>query len=168
MNLDDYTKAVELQWRFIVGAALVAKDDRIDEVAEGLARVGRTSVQTVRRKIKAIRHAGESGLALDQIVQAGQSKILSDYDKARRNGHYEKQRVLSWRVSKGLADAVQSEESSPDAEEALCSRVERVCDIHTSEEWWEFILSVFADLSDKDLKHLTGEEFPKKFKKVRK
>ena len=110
----------------------------------------------VVRKIAAIKEAQSEGMTQDEIIAAGQTEILSRAARNRRNSSGP-QRVLSWRVSRSLADAVMSSDASPDAEEALVTRLVRVCHLKTSDDLFEFLLSVFADVDDKELKHLAGE-----------
>lgn len=108
-------------------------------------------------KRNAIRWARETGCSQESIIGLGQSKVLSNYTKAQREGRIGGQKLLRWRVSSTLADAVMSSNTSPDQEEALVSRLVRVGKLRTSEDFWNFILSAFADLSDEDIKHLAGE-----------
>lgn len=108
-------------------------------------------------KRNAIRWARETGCSQESIIGLGQSKVLSNYTKAQREGRIGSQKLLRWRVSSTLADAVMSSSTSPDQEEALVSRLVRVGKLRTSEDFWNFILSAFADLSDEDIKHLAGE-----------
>ena len=55
-----------------------------------------------------------------------------------------------------MADAIMSSETSVDQDEALVSRLVRVLAMETSEQFWEFVHSLFADLSDAELKNLAG------------
>jgi len=131
---------------------------------ETLAEESSSNVATMKQKYRAIEHEHEKGLDLEAIIAAGQGPTLSSYARAKKNGHSEPERVLRWRVSRRLADAIMSSETSPDQEEALATRLVRVCGLKTSEEFWEFINSVFADWSDADLLHHAGEATGKKEK----
>jgi hypothetical protein len=146
------------QWRALVNIALYTSAERLPLLVEELAGPNQ-SKQTLKRKIDAIRSARDSGLDVENILAHGQSKILSLH---RRNGHREPQRMLRWRVSQSLAAAVQSDDPSADQEEPLVNRLVRVCKLRTSEELWEFFLSVFADVSDAELMNLAGVHDDKK------
>lgn len=108
-------------------------------------------------KRSAIRWAKESGCSQEQIINLGQAVILSRYSKERREVNYGPQKMLRWRVSSGLADAIMSATTSPDQPESLVTRLVRVLGIRTSEEFWLFISSTYADLTDAELLHLAGE-----------
>ena len=118
----------------------------------------------VVRKIAAIREAGELGMTQEEIISAGQTEILSRAARQRRLRN-EPQRILRWRVSRSLADAVMSSDASPDAEEALVTRLVRVCHLKTSDDLFEFLLSVFADRDDKWLRNEAGVVLDKKRKR---
>jgi hypothetical protein len=119
------------------------------------------------QKVKAILQARMDGLSREEIIAAGQSEILSRAAKNRKN-HSEPQRMLRWRVSRSLAEAIQwTDQSSPDAEEALITRIRRVCHIETSEDLWEFFFSVFADRDDKWLRNEAGVILEKKQKSAK-
>lgn len=167
MTGDDLTKLFAEPWRALVVQALMVHEDRMDVTAQFIASCSKTSFETARRKIKAIRAAGAAGMSAEEICEKGQSEILSLYAKTQSR-HNEPQRMLSWRVSRSLADAIMSDDPSPDAEEALVTRLVRVCHLQTSEDFWTYLHSYFALVSDEELRHHASEEFPKKFKKVKK
>jgi hypothetical protein len=146
------------QWEKIVEHARRGRDPK--ELADKNA-----SEASIRGKMKAVRWAIESGWSYEDITEKGQTAVRSAYERSKRNGA-EPQKVLRWRVSKSLADAIMSSEASVDQEEALASRLVRVLGMQTSEQFWEFLHSVFADLSDAELKNLAGafteKDAPKK------
>ena len=130
----------------------------------GLPTASRNSVL---RKFRAISKCRESGMTQEEIIAAGQSEILSRAARSRKN-HSEPQRILRWRVSRSLAEAIQwTDQSSPDAEEALVTRLRRVCNLKTSDDLWEFFNSVFADRDDKWLRNEAGVVLDKKSKAKR-
>ncbi len=119
------------------------------------------SSEVPKHKFQAIQFAKEAGSTEEAIIAAGQGATLSSYAKAKKNGN-ERQRVLRWRISASLADAIQCDMVNEDAEEPLVSRLIRLLGIKTSEELWMFIHSVFRDFSDEDIIHSGGEAMPKK------
>jgi hypothetical protein len=155
---DHYVKSSQEQWASLVRLAFECQD-----VSE-LAREAGANKATLKRKFQAIRWAVESGMSREEIVSQGQGFILSIYARAYRNGNGEKHKILRWRVSASLADAVMWSEGSDSTDEALITRLKRVCKLETSDDLFEFLLSIFADLSDKELKNLAGVEHEKKRK----
>ena len=152
--MTEFAEASARQWAEIVEQAKHLRKP-IDEIAACFADKN-TSEGSIKGRVKAIRWAlSEGGWTIERIIAEGQTVTLSAYARYKRNGH-EKERVLSWRVSKSLADAVMSSETSPDQDEALASRLVRVLGMQTSEQFWEFLHSVFANLSDAELKNLGG------------
>jgi len=150
-----FVSAASEQWAMLVLVVLEGQN------AEQLAAETKQNVRVLKRKFQAIKHAWESGCSTDLIASMGQNLTLSMYAKAKRNGN-EPQRVLRWRLSKGLADAIQCEKPSLDVDEPLVNRIVRVLRIQTSEELWEFFHSVFADWSDTMLLNYGGELVQKK------
>lgn len=143
------------QWKAIVEAY------RAGVTAEDLAREAGSNPSTVRQKYRAIHWKHETDCDFEAIIAAGQGPTLSSYAKARKNGH-EKEKVLRWRVPASLADCIQNDNSSPDAEEALITRLHRVLGLETSEDFWMFIHSWFGEVSDAALLHHAGEGKMKK------
>ena len=152
--LDRYNAAHKEQWAALVDAARHF----------GEATVHAIEMPAVKHKITAIRWAMMDGWTAEVILEKGQSAVLSAYAKAKRNGH-EKEKVLRWRVPASLADAIQSDNASPDAEEALVSRLARVLGISTSEEFWLYLHAHFGGMSDEQIRHDGGEGPPEKKRK---
>jgi len=143
------------QWKAIVEAY------REGVTPEALAQEAGSNVATMKQKYRAIEFQHEKGYGFEVIVANGQGWSLSSYSRAKRNGH-EKEKVLRWRVPASLADCIQNDSASPDAEEALITRLHRVLGLETSEEFWMFIHSWFGEVSDPELLHHAGEGKPKK------
>jgi len=146
----------QAQWSALVNLVLDGED------VEVLAKECSMNPVVLKRKRDAIRFKREQGFGREVIIANGQGWTLSSYARAKKNGHSEPDRVLRWRVSRRLADAIMSSETSPDQEEALVSRLVRVCKLQTSEDLFEFLLSVFADISDEELAMWAGLEKEKK------
>lgn len=146
-------------WRIIVGIAYgtvehPASHELTESEARGLAR-----------KIKAIKTGAYTlGLTKAEIIELGQSGLLSRVAKAHKTGA-ERRKRLTWMVSASLADAIQSDRPSPDAEEPLVTRFYRL-GLRTSDDLWMFLHSYFALESDEDLQHHMADFVPKRFKKV--
>src|SRR5579863_1604362 len=111
------------------------------------------SVDAAKYKVSAIRWARDKGMSREEIEQFGQTKILSHHKAAKKNGHSETQRHLRWRVSAGLADAV---------EQDVVQKIAKELDITTSEQLWEFIHAVFQRATPAQLRHEAGMSRTKK------
>ena len=158
-----YAKAARDQWKELVEEALRLPEERYDQAIKDLADAAGITPGALKRKCDAIRHAAES-MSKDEIVAAGQGDILRGY-VSKRSKSDEKTAKLIMVLPASLYDALQYRKGrSPDSEEAFFTRLARVIGARRYEDVWEFILSVFADLSDKDLKHLAGM-FPEKKKR---
>ncbi len=153
-ELSEYVAAKAAEWTSLVKWAYKHNKEAV------LADVKSAEWKTIQRKVQAINDARQLGMTQEEIIAAGQSEILSRAARNRKK-HSEPQRTLCWRVSRSLADAVMSSVASPDAEEALVSRLVRVCHLRTSDDLFEFLLSVFADLTDKELRNLAGVDLAK-------
>jgi hypothetical protein len=155
MTVEDYAAASAKLWSELVTHALLTKEDRLERLYEELAKSSKSSKQAIKRKIQAVRWAGINGLDREKIIEQGQSAILSGYAKAKKEEHGP-QRVLSWRVSKSLADAIYCENPSQDQDEPIVNRIARLLKIETSEQLWEFWHSEYADLSDEQIQNRGG------------
>jgi hypothetical protein len=144
--------------------SLLLHEEHIREYAAMLASRAKVSKEAMLQKILAVRWAATNGFTSQDIIANGQSRILTAYRKARRNGSEDPQRLLAWRVSKGLADAIQCEDPSPDQDEPIVNRIARLLHLERSEELWTFWHSVFVDLTDEQILHLGGEYLEKKQK----
>lgn len=153
-----FTSSGRDHWQAIVALAFSGAD------VETLARETSVGVAVLRQKFAAIRYARESGWAEQAIIALGQSGTLKAHAAAKKNGR-EPQKMLRWRVSRSLAESIMSSETSPDQEEALVTRLVRVCGLKTSDDLWEFIRSVFYDFSDEVLAIWSGELTEKKGRK---
>jgi hypothetical protein len=146
-------------WRIIVG---IAYGDTPPPVATEMTKA---ESDNLYRKIRAIRDAASNlGLNRAAIEEMGQYRLLSEVAKAHRK-HDEPRKRLGWMVSASLADAIMSDNPSPDAEEPLVTRFYRL-GLRTSDDMWTFIHSWFALESDETLQHHMAEFVPKRFKKV--
>jgi hypothetical protein len=145
-----FASSAKEQWTAIVTLCFSGADP------ETLARETSVNLAVLRQKFSAINYARESGWQEAAIVALGQNGTLRAYAAAKKNGHREPEKVLRWRVSRRLAEAVMSSEVSEDQEEPLVSRLVRVAKLRTSEQFWEFIHSWFALVPDEEIAHHAG------------
>jgi hypothetical protein len=158
-----FVSASTAAWTHLVSLCLATPVDRTEQLACALAASTHGLKQTFKRKIRAVHDANLSGMDREQIIAAGQNAILSRFAKA--NGFPEPQRVLRWRVSRSLADAIMCETTNLDGEEADVTRIKRVCGIETSEEYWEFMHALVLGMTDDQLQNHAGGDFAEKKKR---
>jgi hypothetical protein len=160
-----YAEATREQWKHLVRLALTIPDRDYEGHIRRLAgEVGQT-FGVLKRKCDAIRHEHEKGLSEESIVSLGQGVILASYIKARKKAVGEKTRMLVCRIPASMYDAIQNAHASPDQEEALMTRLNRLLGIRTWEEFWNFNLSVFATATDDEILHQGGEHPGKRKRK---
>jgi len=155
---EQFASSAKEQWSAIVTLAFSGADP------ETVAREASVNAAVLRQKFQAIKYARESGWAEQAIVALGQNGTLKAHAAAKKNGHKEPDRVLRWRVSRRLADAIMSSETSEDQEEPLVTRLVRIAKLRTSEDFWLFMHSYFALVSDEEIQHHAGIEPEKKAK----
>lgn len=155
-------------WRALVNFAFLCPPDQREQEIDRLAHRLGAPATGIRRKVEAILASKELGLSQSQIIEAGQSATLSAKHKQRKNGQAPKdpERIVSWRVDAHLAEAIKPDPERHEPVESLQSRCMRVLKIRTSNDFWEFLLSCFADLSDAELRNLAGVFLDKKKRPV--
>jgi hypothetical protein len=156
---DEFAESAKRHWIMLVGMALATAD--VDRLAKGFATNGYSSYQTARNKIVAIRYLAQIGESRESIEALGQTAVLSRYAKAKKKARGP-ERVLSHRMSASLADAIECESPSPDAEEPLFTRLCRVLQIRTIEDIFEYLLAHFSGMSDLEILHDGGEWYEKR------
>lgn len=163
--LTEFAKASSGLWGSLV---VLSQSSRVEVLADALAAKTGTSKGVITVKLKAIRHARESGLDWQEIIDDGQSVTLKRFAKANRK-NAEKRKRICFLVSVSLADAFQCENQSPDAEESLVTRLARCCHLKTSDDLLEYLLAHFGAFSDLELTHdageISAEQIPRKKKK---
>jgi hypothetical protein len=107
-------------------------------------------------KRRAIRWAKESGCSQENIIGLGQATVLANYQRFKKNG-LGRQRVLRWRISAALADAIQCATVNEDVEEPMVNRICRLTGIRTSEDLWLYLHSLIQELPDEYLVNHNGD-----------
>lgn len=134
-------------WKVTVHCAYTCSSERMEREVVSLARDSSTNPAVLRRKFQAIQFKRDQGWTEEAIVAAGQGPTLSSYAADRKTRQNEKQRHLRWKVPASLADAVETE----------VVRIATVLGLTTSEDLWDFWLSVMIDLTPPQLRHLAGQ-----------
>jgi hypothetical protein len=95
----------------------------------------------------AIRNAHLAGLTFEEIVAEGQSAIMKSHlKKTAEELSREPEEFIRYRVPVSLKEAWRE----------LQMRIATVCELETSEQLIEFFHSCYVDLSDEELKNLSG------------
>lgn len=161
--MSDFASIKRAEWAELVKTVAMYHGERLDAVLEEMATEAKTSKSSLRNKAAAIGYAFHTR-NVAEVIEAGQRSTLKAY-AARNRDSAERRKRLTWMVSASLADAIQSDTPSPDAEEPLVARFYRL-GLRTSEEMWLYIHSWFALESDEALLHHMAEFVPKRFKRV--
>jgi AcrR family transcriptional regulator len=142
-----FVSNAKAQWKELVCVARGAKPQDRKTTARALAEAAGVGKSTLERKLLALHLAMQEGMTDDELIERGQRWVLAKYVNDKRNGRQDKQAVLKWLVNPETRDDVQE----------LFARLGRVLKRHTSEELFDFLLAVFADVSDEEILHLAGE-----------
>lgn len=154
---DRYVSLSREQWSALVRFALLCPSERLDAEITALAKRTNANVAGLRRKVEAIRYSKATGMSQWSIVEAGQVAAMALHrSKNGKGAAREPYRIISWRVPASLADAVKPDPDRIELTESLQSRLMRVCKFRTSEELWEFFLSIFVDFDEESLKNYAG------------
>jgi hypothetical protein len=155
IDLSTIANNAKEQWRSLVIMALSVGEHALPSTASKVATSFGGTPMTVLLKMKAVRHAVACGMSSEQVVEMGQSLTLSKHAKARAEA-IGPQRILSYRISRDLADAFECEHPEPGAPEPTCTRLHRVCGIESADDLIEFFKSVVDLASDEELRHQAG------------
>lgn len=153
---DRFVSSSHELWLALVNFSFLCPPDQLEEEINALAKRTKSTPASIKRKVEAIRYCKNTGMSSREIIEAGQSSTLSKY--RNRNGHQEReaQTFIRWRVPIAMARAIKPDPDKPEDVESLQSRCIRVLKIKTHDEFWEFLLSCFSDLTDEDLYNIGG------------
>jgi hypothetical protein len=143
------------QWAAIVSIAYACSADHMDREAELLARAARSTKATIKRKFEAVHHKRTQGWTEEAIVKAGQGPTLSSFAASRKERKVEADVILRYRLSASLAEAwtaLVRDKIAP----ALARDTKRMENL-TSDDLFEFLLSVFLDVHPAHIANFAGE-----------
>lgn len=135
------------QWANIVCLAEELSLKQIEPAAKKLAIQTATGSHTIKRKFLAVKHAIETGLTVDKIIEQGQQATLASYVKGKVKARSAPLVAFPHRITPEVRAGL----------EELYQRIGRVVKCKTFDEATEFIIATFADLPDEELVHLAGE-----------
>ena len=143
------TQTMKSQWQQLVTIAFALSRDRGDvgQVSHTLARASGTSEDSIKRKIIAIQYAQSRGHSEEVVVKMGQTRVLSEYGKSKKQEKYEQMVNLTFKVPGSVRETVLVE----------FDRVKRILGISTSEQMFDFIVSQLRASTDDELRHAAGD-----------
>jgi hypothetical protein len=146
--LKDAATALRADWERLVAIAVKISKDResIDQISHALAMAGKSSQDSLKRKIFAIQHMQELGYTESEISQMGQTVVLSEHQKTKKAEKYEKKTWLKFALPGSQREIVQIE----------IARIAKVLNLQTSEQIWDFIMAQLQACTDEELKHAAG------------
>lgn len=154
-NLDSIELMAQEQWKALVGIAVSCSEEKIKSVAAEIAPKFGSMPSSIVRKIQAVRHVALKGKSSEEIIEMGQSQTLS-VAASDRHRAFGPQRILSYRVSKSIADLWECEHPAPGAPEPIVTRLHRVCGIETADDLLDFLSSMVTHASEEELRHEAG------------
>jgi hypothetical protein len=146
--LAQMTQTMRSQWQQLVTIAFALSRDRgdVEQVSHQLARASGTSEDSIKRKILAIQHAQGLNFSEEEVAKMGQTKVLSDYGKKKKQDKYESFVWLKFQLPGSQREV---------ARQAL-DRVCELCAFKTSEQLWDFLIAQLASATDDELRHAAG------------
>jgi hypothetical protein len=138
-----YSKASREQWEELVALVLDHGFNQ-KKLAKRLGGLSKQSAANLQRKCSAISWCAAYGMSSADIIEKGQHATLGLFQRARQRN--EPRQTLRFVVNTSLAEAVRT----------LIRRLMEVCDLETSDDLWDFIVSSYADMPDEALRQLAG------------
>lgn len=146
--LKEAADALRSDWQKLVavGIKLARDKDSVEQVARALSLAGKSSQDSIKRKLLGIHHMQDLGYTEEEIAEMGQTVVLSEFQKTKKAEAYEKQTSLIFKIPGSQREIVQTE----------LERVKTVLNIQTSEALWDFLLAQLKQCSDDELRHAAG------------
>jgi hypothetical protein len=131
-----------------VGVRLLPEKQSIDQAASVLSRAGKCGLESIKRKLYAIQYAHTHlSMAEEDIVDAGQESVLSQFQKKTRADTYEKQTWMQFKIAGSLRELFMQEKD----------RVSKVLKFQTSEIFFEWLYAQLHNTTDDELRQSAGE-----------
>lgn len=133
------------EWANMTAIAIRLIEERksLEETAAALAGAGKCGYESVRRKLSAIQYAYSNLSMTEQdIVDAGQEAILSQFQKQTRAKNYSENVWMKWKLPGSLREVVSIE-------------IKRVCEVkqfNSSEMFWEWFAGQLHNVTDEELR----------------
>lgn len=141
--------ALRTEWESFVELALMRLSDGPGDLNyELLSERFNVGQDSLKRRVEAIRHAGTLGYSADEIKALGQEKVLSQFIKSRRQEKYSETVMLKWMVPGSQRELIHQQEG----------RVKKILGLVTSEQFWDFMLSVLRNATDEEIRASAGEQ----------
>ncbi|HXP82618.1 MAG TPA: hypothetical protein VN976_22150 [Verrucomicrobiae bacterium] len=148
--LAEATQTMRSQWAQLVKIAFALSRDRgdVDQISHQLARASGQSEDSIKRKIVAIQYAQSLNFTEEDVTKKGQTQVLSDYGKSRKQQKYEEMVYLKFRIPGSQREVAQQQFDH------IC----QVCEFKTSEQFIDFLIAQLSAASDDELRHAAGHK----------
>lgn len=143
----DFGFAKATEWRSIVTLACGIKPVLNERAAKRLAEGSKIGRKTLKRKMESIQLAHASGLTVEQIVEAGQEKILKQFVKEKVKARTLPLVPFPHKLTVPVRDAF----------DASCRRVAKVLRLKTWDEVVDWINAQIELATDEEILHGAGE-----------
>jgi hypothetical protein len=146
---DDANKFVDSakdQWGALVRLAILTPANNRKQTAYTLASASKVGKTNLENKLKAIHLALAAGVSVAELIERGQRWTIEKYVKDKKNGRQDAQVTLKWMVAPEIRDDAQK----------LFNHIGEVLNLRTPDERWDFVLGVFADVTEQELLHQAG------------
>lgn len=149
MRLSEEMKS---EWTTLVNFALAIDAAKNGGYADLLSKKVNVGADSIKRKLEAIQYQRALGFDAEAIIATGQEKVLGAFVRSKRVKSYGDSVVMKWSVPGSLRELIQQDER----------RIKELLGIYTSEEFFDWLHSVFIDLTDDDIKASAGETIEEK------
>ena len=134
-------------WSDLVALVRDIKPREIHQASKVLAKAAGIGHATLKRKMEAINHAMGLGKTNEEIIAAGQKKIMGAFVANQKGKRTEKLVKMTWLVSPELRDEV---------ERGLWNVGQALRSIR-NEDVWQFLASQMNTWSEEEIRHSAGE-----------
>jgi hypothetical protein len=144
------TQTMRSQWQQLVEIAFALSRDRgdVDQVSHQLARASGQSEDSIKRKILAIQHAQGLSFSEEDVTKMGQTKVLSEYGKSKKQNKYEDMVWIRFQLPGSQKEIVTQQ----------FERVKKVLGLKTSEQLFDFLIAQLQQTSEDELRHAAGHK----------
>ena len=104
-----YVRLKRQTFRHLVEVVRETPPKEIPKAAKVLASAAGSGASTVQRVMEAISKAQQDGYSIEQIIELGQSKVMSNYVKERKKRQYEPLVRMSFMVSPQTKAMIEAE-----------------------------------------------------------
>lgn len=134
------------EWCSLVNVTVALAPEDVEAIVPGLSVAVKVGAESLKRKMDAILYAKKLGHSVEDIVEQGQERVVSEWNQSRRQANYQKTVTMKWLVPGSQRELVQQQEA----------RVRKILSIYTSEAWWDWLLAMVTNATDEEIKESAG------------